>query len=189
MRIAMILWEWCWTLFCAWTPKPLNRWRLLWLRLFGARIQGTPFVHQRVRIQIPWHVSLRDRCCLGDRANLYSLGRIEIEEDAIVAQEVYVCTGTHDFDHPERPLVTRDVRVGRGAFIGVRAMILPGVTIGAHAIIGACAVVTKDVEAWTINAGNPCRLVRRRTENTEAKESHRQDAKETAKEFRPASSP
>lgn len=151
-------------LFCAWTPKPLNPWRLFWLRVFGATISGTPFVHQRARIQIPWHLILRDRCCLGDRANAYSLGIIEIEEGAVVAQEAYLCTGTHDFDQENLPLVVRNIRVGKGAFVGARAMILPGVTIGHHAIIGSCAVVTRDVEPWSINAGNPSRFLKRRTE-------------------------
>jgi len=158
----MVLWEICWAFFCQWTPKPLNRWRLLWLRAFGTRIHGNPFVHQRARIQIPWHLILRDRCCLGDRANAYSLGIIEIEEGAVVAQEAYLCTGTHDFIQPGLPLVTSAIRVGKGAFVGVRAMVLPGVTIGEHAIIGACAVVTRDVEAWTINIGVPSRRIRHR---------------------------
>ncbi len=165
MRVVMVLWEMSWALFCAWTPKPFNAWRLAWLKLFGAKIYGRPFVHQRARIQIPWHLVLHDRACLGDRANVYSLGRIEIEEGAVVAQESYLCTGTHDFDEPGLPLRTRDIRVGRWAFIGARVMVLPGVKIGAHAIIGACAVVTRDVEPWTINAGQPCRLLRRRTAN------------------------
>jgi len=167
-RLAMLLWEICWTLFCRWTPKPLNRWRLVWLRLFGARISGIPFVHQRARIQIPWHLVLQHRACLGDRANVYSLGRIEIEEGAVVAQEAYLCTGTHDFDQPGLPLVTREIRVGRAAFVGARVMVLPGVTIGEHSIVGACSVVTHDVEPWTVNAGNPCRLMRRRAAGTAA---------------------
>ena len=86
-RIAMLLWEYCWAVFCRWTPKPLNRWRLLWLRFFGAKIHGLPFVHQRARIQIPWNVTIHDRASLGDRTNLYSLGEIEIGARAIVAQE------------------------------------------------------------------------------------------------------
>jgi putative colanic acid biosynthesis acetyltransferase WcaF len=161
-KIAMALWEICWTLFCRWTPKPFNRWRLSWLRVFGAQIEGIPFVHQRTRIQIPWHLILHDRCCLGDRANAYSLGTIEIAEGAVVAQEAYLCTGTHDFDQDGLPLITRGIHIGKDAFIGARAMILPGVTIGDHAIVGAGSVVSRNVEAWTINAGNPSRLLRRR---------------------------
>jgi putative colanic acid biosynthesis acetyltransferase WcaF len=166
-RIGMVLWEFCWAFFCQWTPKPLNAWRLVWLRLFGAKLYGTPFVHQRARIQIPWHLVMQDRACLGDRANVYSLGRVTIEEGAVIAQETYLCTGTHDFDEPGLPLLTREIRVRRNAFVGARAMVLPGVTVGAHAIVGACSVVTRDVEPWTISAGNPCRLVRRRKVNDE----------------------
>jgi putative colanic acid biosynthesis acetyltransferase WcaF len=161
-RVAMLLWEFSWAFFCAWTPKPLNSWRLFWLRIFGAKILGRPFVHQRARIQIPWHLTLHDGSCLGDRANAYSLGLIEIEEGAVVAQEAYLCTGTHDLDKVGHPLVTKSIRVGKGAFIGARVFILPGVTIGEHAIVGSCAVVTRDVEPWSVNAGNPCRLIRLR---------------------------
>jgi putative colanic acid biosynthesis acetyltransferase WcaF len=160
VRLKMAAWEWCWVLFCSWTPKPLNPWRLMWLRLFGATITGTPFVHQRARIQLPWNLTLGDRACLGDRANAYSLGRIEVEEGAVIAQEAYLCTGTHDFSDEGWPLVTRDISVGRRAFVGARAFVLPGVRIGRDSIIGACSVVTRDVQPETISAGNPCVLIR-----------------------------
>ena len=39
-RVLRLLWEFCWAVFCGWTPKPLNGWRLLWLKLFGAKIHG-----------------------------------------------------------------------------------------------------------------------------------------------------
>ena len=72
-RIAILLWEPCWTVFCRWTPKPLNGWRLAWLRLFKARISGRPFVHPRARIQLPWNLCMHDQSCLGDRANAYNV--------------------------------------------------------------------------------------------------------------------
>jgi putative colanic acid biosynthesis acetyltransferase WcaF len=156
-RIALLLWSICWPLFCGWTPKPLNGWRLAWLRLFGARVHGRPFVHQRARIAQPWRLTLHDRACVGDRANLYSLGEIEIHEDATVAQEVYLCTGTHDFASANRELQTAKITVGPGAFVCARAFVLPGITIGARAIVGACAVVTRDVPDDAKVAGNPAR--------------------------------
>ena len=158
-RIAMLVWEYCWAFFCRWTPKPFNRWRLFWLRLFGAKISGLPFVHQRARIQIPWNVTLHDRATLGDRANLYSLGEIEIGARAIVAQEAYLCGGTHDLSDPNLPLQVAKITIGEDAFIGARAFIMPGVTVGARAVVGACSVVTRDVVENTRVAGNPARLL------------------------------
>jgi putative colanic acid biosynthesis acetyltransferase WcaF len=154
-RIKMLLWELCWAIFCSWTPKPANCWRLFWLRLFGAKIFGRPFVHQRARIQIPWNLTMHDKSCLGDRTNAYSLGRIEIMEHAIVAQEVYLCAGTHSFDLPEKILVTNSIIIESNVFIGARAFILPGITIGENSIIGACSVVTKNVVPNTTIKGNP----------------------------------
>ena len=157
-----LLWEFCWFFFCAWTPKPLNPWRLFWLRVFDAKIHGTPFVHQRARIAIPSNLTLHDRACLGDRANAYSLGEIEIRAGATVAQEVYLSTGSHDFSSPALPLVTGKITIGEDAFLGARAFVMPGISIGARSVVGACSVVTKDVPANTFAAGNPCRVLRPR---------------------------
>ena len=159
-RVLMIFWEWGWIFLCAWTPKPFNPWRLFVLRLFGARLDGVPFVHQRARIQIPWNLKMGDRACLGDRANAYTLGIVDIGEAATVAQEAYLCTGTHDFCNPAIPLVIGKVTVGAHAFVGARAMILPGVTIGERAVVGAMSVVTKDVATGQVVAGNPAKEIK-----------------------------
>jgi putative colanic acid biosynthesis acetyltransferase WcaF len=161
-RALRLLWELCWCLFCVWTPKPANRWRLFWLDVFDAKIHGKPFVHQRARIAIPWNLTLHDRACLGDRANAYSLGEIEIGARAVVAQEAYLSTGSHDFADPSMPLVVAKITIGEDAFVGARAFVMPGVTIGARAIVGACSVVTRDVPESVVAAGNPCRVLRPR---------------------------
>jgi putative colanic acid biosynthesis acetyltransferase WcaF len=155
----MLLWEWTWALFCRWTPKPLNPWRQLWLRLLGARIEGRPFVHQRARIAMPWHLTLHDRACLGDRAHAYSLGHIELQAGATVAQEAYLCAATHEFSDPAMPLRTALIIIGERAFVGARAFVLPGVRIGEDAVVGACAVVTRDVKPGVVVAGNPAREI------------------------------
>jgi putative colanic acid biosynthesis acetyltransferase WcaF len=154
-RLALLAWYYVWRLTCHWTPKPLNPWRLLVLRIFGAEIHGTPFVHQRARIEQPWNLVLHHRACLGDRAHAYSLDRIVLHEGATIAQEVYLCTGTHDFTQSSLPLQTAPIVVGIGAFVGARAFIMPGVTLGPRCIVGAMSMVTKDVQNDAIVAGNP----------------------------------
>lgn len=161
-KILQIFWEVAWWFLCNWTPKPFNKLRLVILRCFGCKIHGRPFVHQRARIQIPWNLTLHDRACLGDQANVYTLGEIEIGPRSTIAQEAYLSTGSHDFSHPNMPLVTGKITIGADCFIGARAFVMPGVTIGDGAVVGAMSVVTKDVEAWTYNVGNPCREKRKR---------------------------
>lgn len=158
-RIALLAWGGAWPLLCGWTPKPLNPWRIFVLRCFGADIRGTPFVHSRARIAQPWNLVLHHRACLGDGAAAYSLGRIELREGATVAQEAYLCTGTHDFSSAELPLQTAAIVIGRGAFVGARAFVLPGVTLGENCVVGAMAVVTRDVAAGARVAGNPARRI------------------------------
>jgi putative colanic acid biosynthesis acetyltransferase WcaF len=158
-KLRILLWELAWTLLCSWTPKPMNRWRLFWLRCFGAKLYGLPFVHQRARIEYPWELTLHDRACLGDRANAYCLGEIVIHEHATIAQEAYICTGTHQFGHASRSLQTAPIVVGAHAFVGARAFVMPGVSIGRAAIVGACSVVTRDVPDGAVVAGNPARII------------------------------
>jgi putative colanic acid biosynthesis acetyltransferase WcaF len=105
---------------------------------------------------------LHDRACLGDRANAYSLGEIEIGERATIAQEAYLSTGSHDFSQPSVPLTTAKITIGADAFIGARAFVLPGVIIGERSVIGACSVVTENVPPDVFAAGNPCRVLRPR---------------------------
>ena len=102
---------------------------------------------------------MHHRSCLGERTNAYSLGKIEILEGATIAQEAYICTGTHDFENPAMQLITKKIIIGKNSFIGARAMVLPGVEIGENAIIGAQSLVTKDVPANDIFAGNPARKI------------------------------
>jgi len=162
-RIGMFLWRLAWALLCRPTPKPLYRWRNAVLSTFGASVSGAPFVASSATIQIPWHVELEDRACVGDKVVLYSLGRIALRRRCTVAQESYLCAGTHDFSDPQLPLVTGEIVIGEEAFVGARAFIHPGVHIGAGAVIGACSVVTKDVSEWTVAAGNPCAPIRQRS--------------------------
>lgn len=69
--------------------------------------------------------------------------------------------GQHDWS----TVRTAPIRVNRGAWIGARAIIMKGVTIGEGAVVGMGSVVTKDVPAWTIVAGNPARVIREIPEN------------------------
>jgi putative colanic acid biosynthesis acetyltransferase WcaF len=102
---------------------------------------------------------MNHRACLGEKTNAYSLGKIDIHMGATIAQEAYLCTGTHEFSDPALQLIVKKITIEANAFIGARAMILPGVKVGKNAVVGAMSVVTKDVPSDQIVAGNPAKEI------------------------------
>ena len=93
-------------------------------------------------------------------AHIFATQHIKIGLHTRIAEGVYLCdTDFHQLTPGSAPR-TAPIIVGRNVWIGRRAVIMPGVTIGDHAVIGAGSVVTKDVPARTIAAGVPARAIR-----------------------------
>lgn len=109
-------------------------------------------------------VKLGDNSGIGIKANI--TGPCTIGNNVIMGPEVYVFTKNHNIDRIDVPIKyqgdteDREVFIGDDCWIGFRAIILPGVTIGKGAVIGAGAVVAKDVPEYAVVVGNPGRVVR-----------------------------
>ena len=162
-RVSMLLFRIAWLALCRLSPKQLKGWRLLVLKCFGAKITGRPFVSPSCIIKIPWLLELEDHSCLAPQSEVYNLGQITLRARSTVAQGVYLCAGTHDFTLKALPLVVGPIEIKEDAFIGAKAIVMPGIIIGRGALVGAGAVVARDVEPWTIVAGNPAQVVGERT--------------------------
>ena len=100
--------------------------------------------------------------CLGNDVDCYSVGSVVLGEFATVSQAAMLCTATHDHNDPCFRLITRPIVIGPRAWIGARAFIAPGVTVGEGAVVGAVSAVFRDVPAWTVVGGNPARALKRR---------------------------
>lgn len=91
---------------------------------------------------------------------MMAAGGITIKDGAMIAANVQLISNNHDLY--ERQIITcRPICIGKKAWIGAGATILPGVTIGDNAVVGAASVVTHDVAPDTIVAGNPAKVIRR----------------------------
>ncbi|WP_251942108.1 WcaF family extracellular polysaccharide biosynthesis acetyltransferase [Salinibacter ruber] len=145
-----------------WTPRLLYGVRNALLRLFGAEIGKNVRIHPSATIYFPWKFSIGDWSSVGEDAMIYNLGPIAIGEKVTVSQRAHLCAGTHDATDPAMPLQKPPISVGDQAWICADAFVGPGVTVEEGAVVGARAVVVKDVEAWTIVGGNPARPLRDR---------------------------
>jgi putative colanic acid biosynthesis acetyltransferase WcaF len=138
-----------------WVPvSGPKRWLL---RLFGAKIGRGLAIKPQVWIKYPWRLVVGDHCWIGQGAWIDNLADVRLGSHVCISQQVYICTGSHDYRKPTFDLITRPVEVGNGAWLGARALVLGGVTVGANAVVAAGSVVTKDVPAAAIAAGNPAR--------------------------------
>ena len=115
------------------------------LRAFGATVGNGVLIRHRVRIHWPWKLSIGDNTWVGEEAWLLNLEPIMIGSDACISQGVLLCTGSHDRHSPTFEFDNAPITVGDRVWIGARTTVLRGVSIGSDALIGACALVVKDV--------------------------------------------
>ncbi|WP_266363593.1 DapH/DapD/GlmU-related protein [Tellurirhabdus rosea] len=162
-RLARLVWGVVDVTLFRLSPRPLHAWRSFLLRCFGANVGRGVHVYPGVRIWAPWNLDLQDQCGIASGVTLYSQGRITVGRLAVISQGTYLCAGTHDYNQPGFPLITRPISVGAHAWIAAEAFVHPGVTIGEGCVIGARAVVTRSMPPWMVCAGHPCVPVRGRT--------------------------
>jgi putative colanic acid biosynthesis acetyltransferase WcaF len=156
------LWQAAWLLLFRPVPWFWHAPRRALLRLFGARIGRGAQIMPSVRVWAPWNLALGDHATVSHGVDLYNVARIDIGAHATVSQRAFLCTATHDIDHPNMPLVTAPVRIGAGAWVCAEAYVHPGVEIGTDAVAGVRAVVLHDVPPGQVVGGNPAKFLRMR---------------------------
>lgn len=161
-RIGRLVWAIANGIFFRFSPKPLHGWRSFLLKLFGAKVGKGVHVYPGVKIWAPWNLILEDECGVANGAILYSQGKISIGRQTVISQGAHICAGTHDYTKKGFPLVTMPINIGAQAWVAAEAFIHPGVTIGEGCVIGARSVVTKDMPAWMICSGFPCKPLKER---------------------------
>ena len=123
-------------------------------------------------INIQWMCHFENDVIIGDRSgigpNCFLHGPTKIGKCVMMGQDCLIYTRNHDFSNVDIPMIDqgfkekKEVIIEDDVWIGARVIILPGVKIGKGSIIGAGAVVTKDVEPYSVVAGVPAKLIRKR---------------------------
>jgi len=135
-------------------------------KLFGKSHEDT-FVNPPFYCDYGTHIEVGKNFFANYNCTMLDVGMIRIGDNVQIAPNVSIYTAGHPV-HPatrnSRYEYGIDVTIGNNVWIGGNVVICPGVTIGDNAVIGAGSVVLKDVPAWTIAAGNPCRVIRKITE-------------------------
>ncbi|MFK7880692.1 acetyltransferase [Roseobacter sp.] len=140
------------------TPGPLFKgWRRFLLRCFGATIGRGCRVDASCRIWSPKNLKMGDFSCLADGVDCYNVAPITIGDYATVSQRSFLCSASHETHTLKRGLIFAPIAIGKQAWVCAEAYVGPGICIGDGAILGARAVATRDLDKWSIYAGNPAR--------------------------------
>lgn len=110
-------------------------------------------------------VVIGDDCYVGPNCQFHCIGRIELGAGCVLSDQVYLSDVSHGMDPRENLIMDQPVTskgpviLGPHSFVGFGSVLLSGVTLGEHAVIGARSVVTRSVPAYTMVAGNPARPI------------------------------
>lgn len=162
-KFKRLLWEIVWGVFAKHTPRwCFNSWRCFLLRMFGANIGKRCRVYGGTQIWLPQNLWMGDDCWLDNDVKIYNVDKIVLGSNCVVSAGAFLCTASHDISSTMFELVTKPIEIKDSAWCSSNALVLPGVTIGEGAVVGAGAVVTKDVEPCTVVAGNPAKVIKKR---------------------------
>lgn len=132
----------------------------------GCEIENGTKITSSAKIYTSGKLIIGENTWIGLNAFIVTSGQgtIKIGRYVSIGPQVFIGTGTHEIN-PYGPRIAgkginKDITIGDGVWIGARAVILPGVTIGEMSIIGAGAVVTKDIESYSLAAGIPATVVK-----------------------------
>ena len=148
------------------TNFPSNTTRVLYLRnVLGLHVGDSTFVHmgchfEGEKISIGDNTVIGRNCFLGGNG-----GALIIKNNVSITARTYIFCASHLVDSPDFASVHKDVIIEDHAWIGAGATIMPGVTIGEGAVLGAVAAATKDVPAYSIWAGVPAKEIGTRSRN------------------------
>lgn len=155
----------------AWPPGPTMNERLIRIgdrTIIGPEVTLSVGMWPGEELAAPdgWIIRIGDRVSVGRRCALVGRHRIEIGDDVTFAPDVYVTDHNHRYGDPDTPIARQwvdaaPVRIGPGCWLGARAVILPGTTLGRNVVVAAGSVVKGDIPDHAVVAGIPGKIVRR----------------------------
>ena len=138
---------------------PSHHFRRFFYRLAGMKIGKGSTIHMGARFYDPRNIQIGNDSIIGEEAILDGRDKLIIGDHVDIASEVMIYNSEHDVQSSDFHAKTAPVEISDYVFIGPRAIILPGVKLGRGAVVGAGAVVTKDVQEFSIVGGVPAQKI------------------------------
>ncbi|RSK39052.1 sugar O-acetyltransferase [Mangrovimonas spongiae] len=130
-------------------------------KLIQSEIDSTTTIYTPFSVNYGKNLKLGKNIFINQNCQILDLGGVTIDDDVMIGPRVNLLSETHPLDPESREaLIGKPIHIKKGAWIGAASTILPGVTVGEHAIVAAGAVVSKDVPDRTVVAGIPAKIIK-----------------------------
>jgi putative colanic acid biosynthesis acetyltransferase WcaF len=149
---------------------PINGIKIILLKFFGAKIGEGVVIKPSVTIKSPWRLHIGSYSWIGEYSWIDNLVLVSIGSNCCISQGALLLTGNHNYKKSTFDLVTGEIHLEDGVWIGAKAVVCPGLTCHSHAVLTVGSIAASDLDTYSIYQGNPAVKIRSREikQNTEA---------------------
>jgi putative colanic acid biosynthesis acetyltransferase WcaF len=142
---------------------PLSGIKVFLLRSFGAEIGKNVNIKPHVNIKYPWRLKVGNNVWIGERVWIDNLDAVKIADNVCVSQGAFLLCGNHNYKKDSFDLITGEIILEEGVWIGAMSTVCPGVKCCSHSVLAVGSVATSQLETFSVYQGNPAKKVRERT--------------------------
>lgn len=147
LKSSFFIWQW---------PK------IILLKTFGAKIGKGIVLKPSVNIKYPWNLKIGENCWIGENVWIDNLDKVIISDNVCLSQGSMLLCGNHDFNKPAFDLLTGEIKLKEGVWVGAKSIVCPGVTLEINSVLAVNSVASKNLEKNGVYRGNPAILVSHR---------------------------
>lgn len=144
------------------TYFPFSGFKKFLLRAFGAAVGKGVVIKPSVNIKYPWRLEIGDYVWIGEKVWIDNLVLVRIGNNACISQGAMLLTGNHNYKKGTFDLITGEITLEEGAWIGAQSVVCPGVTCRSHSVLSVGSVAVKDLAPYSVYQGNPAVKIRER---------------------------
>ncbi len=132
------------------------------LRFFGAKIGKNVMIKPKVNIKYPWFLEIGNNVWIGEMVWIDNYVQVVIKDNACLSQGAMLLTGNHDYKKSTFDLMTGEITISNGVWIGSKSIVCGGVICHSHSVLAVGSVTSKDLLSYSIYQGNPAVKIRDR---------------------------
>ncbi|OJU56421.1 MAG: hypothetical protein BGN96_14585 [Bacteroidales bacterium 45-6] len=164
-KLRIYAWKFVNKTIFRWIPNQIRMPRIVLLRMFGAKLASSVFIHRNSNIEHPWNLQMGHLSSVGEFSWIYCLDKVSIGQKCTIGKDCYLITGNHDVSDQHFRQITKPIVIKDGSWITTGVYIMPGVTIAEFTVVAARSVVLKNSEPYDILAGFPAKFIKKRVFN------------------------